>query len=114
MADYSDARHGRSEYSEGIATLEHRPSSMREPKTVGGQLTYLVEMLQTQDELIKVLEERLSPLLVPELDSKDGDRGEPEDALRTQSDLADNIESYARRAVRHNRRLQRLLERINL
>lgn len=88
---------------------------MREPKTVGGQLTYLVEMLQTQDELIKVLEERLSPILAPELD---GEKSPGEDtmdsAMQTQSDLAENIESYARRVARHNRRLQRALERINL
>lgn len=123
MADYSRERHGRPEERDmsgmGIKEYSDRVdlADMTETRaqTVGGQLTYLQNQISRTDETIKILEEHLGPILSPELD---GDKsmgvGEDVSGLRTQSDIAETLESFGDRIARHNRRISRLLERVNL
>lgn len=119
MADYSRERHGRSEYAEDSETrIDLKAGRIMErdfpDKTVGRQVEYIQEQLQRQDAVIRELEERLSVILSPELDG-DKQPGESDTSpLRTQSELAEQLESYGDRLARQTYRLTRIHDRINL
>jgi hypothetical protein len=92
----------------------------RESNEPSGQPTVLLQLEQLSsqqartDELIKVLEEKLSVILNPEYDEKSpgmSDGATPESRV---SALNEQIESYAQRQARQARRLERIITRINL
>ena len=89
--------------------------SVRKTDTISFQVTAIQELLMAADETITSLEDRLQPLLAPEYDSSEkGSGGSDVPTVKTMSDLAEQLEAYAARIDRHNRRLHRIYNRINL
>ena len=87
----------------------------RKTDTIGFQVTAIQELLTAMDETLACLEDRLQPLLAPEYDSPEkGPGGHDVPATKTMSDLAEQLESYASRIDRYNRRIHRLFNRVNL
>jgi hypothetical protein len=91
------------------------PDSPQKTNTISFQVTAIQELLMAMDETISSLEDRLQPLLAPEYDSPEkGSSSSEVPATKTMSDLAEQLESYASRIDRHNRRIHRLYNRVNL
>lgn len=115
MADYSEAKvqYDR-EDRERRQGMSERDLDRPRQQTVGGQLTHIQDQVGRMDELLKVLEERLSPILAPEVDGEKSVGENDSSPLRLQSDLAETLEAHGDRIARHSRRVERMINRINL
>ena len=84
-------------------------------ETIGLRLTQLQGGIENLAELIKLLEERVDPILSRPLTKAEGGSDVPGVVNASdQSPIAESIEMYSDRVACHTRRLLSILDRINL